>query len=312
MSTLPFHDFIKEDIELKTEETLDIIETLDEALVKFGGVAYPKFGQFVILAGGGGSGKGFVRSNLLGVEGMVFDVDFLKILVLASAKIKAKIKAELGDDLDKFDLKDEDDVSRIHAIVNDYLHLDDKKISAAMAVILTAAKDRKPNIIFDVTLKDLLKFQKLTKVASDLGYEKKNVHLTWIINDIEVAKAQNASRERRVNVDLLINTHRGVSATMHDVINLGTEIQRYMDGDITLVFNQAGVDSEVMVRDKTQDLGVETPVIAAKSKSRGFVITKQDYVVIKKAGQKCKRFEEIADAVKRKIASYVPKGISWA
>lgn len=33
--------------------------SLDEALITFGGKAYPKFGQVVILAGGAGSGKGF-------------------------------------------------------------------------------------------------------------------------------------------------------------------------------------------------------------------------------------------------------------
>ncbi len=55
---------------------------IDEALITFGGKAYPKFGQVVILAGGAGSGKGFVNSNLLGIDGKVFDVDALNGLAI--------------------------------------------------------------------------------------------------------------------------------------------------------------------------------------------------------------------------------------
>lgn len=50
---------------------------LNEALITFNKKAYPKFGQVVIMAGGAGSGKGFVKDKLVGVEGMVFDVDEL-------------------------------------------------------------------------------------------------------------------------------------------------------------------------------------------------------------------------------------------
>ena len=39
------------------EEQYDV---LIEKLITFGGKAYPKFGNVVIMAGGAGSGKGFV------------------------------------------------------------------------------------------------------------------------------------------------------------------------------------------------------------------------------------------------------------
>ena len=78
---------------------------LEEALITFGGKAYPDFGQVVILAGGAGSGKGFVKSKLLGIEGIVFDVDRLKELVIASTKFNAKAKEEFGIDVSKLNLK---------------------------------------------------------------------------------------------------------------------------------------------------------------------------------------------------------------
>ena len=51
-----------------------------------------QYGQIVFLAGGAGSGKGFVKDKLLGVEGMVFDVDAMKTLAMKSPKINQKVK----------------------------------------------------------------------------------------------------------------------------------------------------------------------------------------------------------------------------
>jgi hypothetical protein len=58
------------------------LSELTEALITFSGQAYPKFGNVVILAGGAGSGKGFVKDKLIGIEGFNFDVDELKSLSL--------------------------------------------------------------------------------------------------------------------------------------------------------------------------------------------------------------------------------------
>lgn len=79
--------------------------SLDEALITFGGKAYPKFGQVVILAGGAGSGKGFTLEKLLGIEGITLDVDALKKLVMGSTKLAAEIKAKTGHDVKTMNLK---------------------------------------------------------------------------------------------------------------------------------------------------------------------------------------------------------------
>ena len=79
-------------------------EYINEALITFGGKAYPKFGQVVILQGGGGSGKGFIKDKLLGIEGWVYDVDRLKTLAINSKLFANKVKEETGVDLKKMDL----------------------------------------------------------------------------------------------------------------------------------------------------------------------------------------------------------------
>ena len=85
-------------------------KNMDEKLITFGGKAYPKFGQIVILAGGAGSGKGFVKKKLMGIDGLTFDVDRLKELVMLSSKYNSKIKEEYGIDASKLNLKKSEDV----------------------------------------------------------------------------------------------------------------------------------------------------------------------------------------------------------
>ncbi len=279
---LTFRDFVKESF-----------SDLSEALITFAGQAYPKFGNVIILAGGAGSGKGFVKDKLIGAEGYNFDVDELKSLSMRTPKIAEKIKSEFGVDPSKLDLKKPDDVAKLHEIVGDALQLDDKRKQALFASIMTAHSDRKPNLIFDVTLKDLRKLQNITRQVKTLGYDNEKIHIVWIINDIEIAKKQNAERERQVPVEILVNTHRGASHTMHDIVNMGNDLKKYMDGDIVFAFNKVKVDSDV-----------------AKSDRGGMYVKDAKYFYVKRAGKPVDEDKLTAD-IRAKIASYVPPSASW-
>ena len=283
--------FIKEDAML--EASADI---LLEKLITFGGQAYPKFGNIIIMAGGAGSGKGFVKDKLVGAEGKVFDVDELKTLASKAPRIIKRIKDELGTDLTKLasNLKDPENVGKLHGIMGDYLNLDSKVKKAMYTSIFAADPDRKPNIIFDVTLKDLQKLEKITRDASNLGYDKKNIHIVWVINDIEVAKSQNLKRSRTVPSEILVNTHRGAANTMGDILNMGKSLKRYMDGDIVFAFNKVGVDANL-----------------AKSGKGGSYIKDANYFYVKKQGKAPTSVDKLEADIRRKISGYVPKGVNW-
>ncbi len=246
-------------------------DALMEKLITFAGKAYPRQGHALILAGGAGSGKGFVLSNLIGMEGKIFNVDDLKSAVLRVPKIKNKIKSKLGIDMSKMNLTKEDDVAQLHDIVANELNLSNKQQIRFFANALFQRADLKPNVIFDVTLKDLRKLDNITRVVQASGYEKKNIHIVWVVNDIEVAKAQNLNpdRGRVVPVEILINTHRGASQTMLDIVNMGSGLKKYMDGDIVFAFNKINVDGEL-----------------AKSKKGGSYIKDANYFYVKRAGSK--------------------------
>lgn len=281
---------------LEEQELINTAGELIEKLITFGGQAYPKFGNIVIMAGGAGSGKGFVKDKLVGVEGKVLDVDALKTLAAKTPAIQKRVKDQMGVDLADLanNLKDPENVSKLHGIIGDFLKLDSRVNKSLYTGIMTAAPDRKPNIIFDVTLKDLQKLQNITRQVSQLGYKKENIHIVWVINDIEVAKQQNLSRSRTVPTEILINTHRGAANTMGDIINMGKKLQRYMDGDIVFAFNKVGVDASLV-----------------KSGKGGSYVKDANYFYVKRKGKSPVSVKDLEDDIKRKISAYVPKGVEW-
>jgi hypothetical protein len=297
-------------------------EYLLEKLITFGGKAYPKFGNVVILAGGGGSGKGFIQSQLMGIQGKTFDVDALKSLAVKSEKIAQRVKKELGVDLSQFKvkgaLKNPETVSLLHGIIGDELKLPDKEKRAFFSSIMTADPERKPNVIFDVTLKSLQKFDNLISNVTRLGYDKKNIHLVWIINDIEIALKQNAERDRFVKPEILINTHVGAQQTVADVIKLGNKLKSYMDGDIVFAFNKVGVDTSYI---KSPKKDAEFKFLTTKNKKGetvkvdvsggGGYLKDANFFYIKRAGKTVMNFDEIDKNIRAKIRDYVPKGAEW-
>lgn len=286
----------------------NVLQNLNEALITLGRKPYPKFGNVVIMAGGAGSGKGFIKDKLVAVNGYNFDVDELKKLVGKASGIKAKVKSELGYDLDKIssNLKDPKNVSDLHHIISTELNIDDRKKQAFLASAMSAHPDRKPNIIFDVTLSTLSKLSTISKEVTNVGYRPENIHIVWIINDITIAQKQNQERDRVVPAEILLNTHKGVSTTMQDILSMGKTLTNYMDGDIVFAFNKVFVDSEVTMSDKKP-----SSVFNTKKDSKGLFIKKANYFYVKRAGKPVTSLAELDKDIKAKIRSYVPDYIGW-
>lgn len=263
--------------------------TLSEAAIRVSGKMYPKFGQIVILAGGAGSGKGFVKEMLLAVEGKTFDVDEIKKAAIASDKLAARIKKETGEDLKKFNLKDPENVKKVHELLGIQYGVDKKVKSSAYSSILTAAPDRKPNLIFDVTLKDTKKLRTIAADAEKLGYDKKNIHIVWVLNKFEVAVKQNQERSRVVPSGILLHTHEGAAMTMNEIMSMGDSLKSLMDGDIFIAFNQAKVDTDLR-----------------KSGKGGSYLKKANYIQVKRNGKPPLSQDKLSKSIQAKIKDYAP------
>jgi hypothetical protein len=270
----------------------DFVLGLNEVLITLGKQPYPLFGNVVILAGGAASGKGFVKNKLLAIEGINCDVDAIKELALKSQLIKQRAKTEYGLDLSSFNLKNPDNVSTLHSLMVNMKVLDKRKLTTYMS-ILASDPERKPNIIFDVTLKDITKLNNLTTDLSRLGYDKSKIHIVWVVNDVKLAAIQNKERDRVVSDDILLDTHEGVALTMKKIIDMGDKLKSYMDGSIVLAFNKRGEDTDV-----------------EKSKNGGMFVKGFNYVVIKEPGKPV-NLSKITDEILAKIKEYTPKINTW-
>ena len=244
------------------------------------------------------SGKGFVKEKLMGIEGWSFDVDEIKRFSIMAKGIRNKVKEKFGKNIADFNLKNPTEVGELHQFISTFYNeygIDDARKKTMFRAIAASDPRRKPNLIFDVTLKSFSKLKSLSDALAELGYDKKDIHLVWVVNDIEIAKKQNAERARTVPVEILVNTHRGVSQTMQDVVSMGKDMKKYLDGDVVFAFNKVGVDSSIQ-----------------KSGKGGSYIDKANYFYVKRTGQAPMTMDQIKKDLGAKLSQYVPKNIDWS
>jgi hypothetical protein len=306
------------------------LEFIDEKLITFGGKVYPKFNNVVILAGGGGSGKDFQMEQLFGIEGKVFDVDRLKILALSVPDIKDKIRHDMDIQQGKdIDLRNPDHTSMLHDIIKNKGLKEKSWVAFGKTLdtelgILSADPSRKPNLIFNVTLKDIETLYEIELYTRKLGYDKGDIHIVWVINDVEVARVQNKERDRRVHDLVLVQTHDGVALTMKEIINMGEELSQVMDGDIWFSYNKRGVDTK-FERSKIEAAKPDEDSVVASFKKalidpktgeeyfeRGGYMSKANYFQIKKKGKAPISADKLADVLFDKIIEFVPHNAQLA
>ena len=67
------------------------------------------------------------------------------------------------------------------------------------------------------------------------GYDTKNIHLTWVLTNYQIAIKNNKSRSRVVPEDILLATHRGAAATVYNLVTKA--LPREVDGGIYVILN---------------------------------------------------------------------------
>jgi predicted kinase len=285
-------DFLEEIAE--NLSSLELMPNNDEMVyvakqITFGNKSYPKFGNVVIVAGGGGSGKGWQISNLFGLDAKTIDVDKLKDFALKNKKMNEIIKEKFGEDISTWNLKDSEKVFKLHYYLKE-LKLSDRYISNIFESVKFANDDRKPNLIFDKTLKDMSDFIYLTKSLEMIGYKKENIHLVWVLNDYKLSLIQNSKRDRKVPEEVILSAHENVAQNMKNIIKLGNKIKKYMDGDFWISFNKATVDTNIQ-----------------ENSQGNYYVTDASYFKIKESGGSIKSFGEIDKKIKDKIIEYIPE-----
>ena len=286
-------DYIKES--LITEQIMnEAYDLLYEKLVVFNGGA--KYGQIVFMSGGAGSGKGFASKSFMESEKFkTRDVDEWKKAYLELAKLK-----DINPELKNLDLKNGDDVFKLHKFVKDRGTKD-----RTLDLLLSDVKaDRLPNIIFDITGKEMSDFEDVIPRLIETGYSAKNIHLAWILTDFKVAYTANLTRERVVPAQVFLDTHIGAAKTMQSLIDRkkmpegadGRFVVVMNNRENTIVFNTGDVVKGRKVDLKNQKK-VNTQGVS------GFY-----YITVKEAGKPFKPEAEWKEELHNQIVQNVPGG----
>lgn len=264
-------------------ETLNSFQELEEKLILFNGGK--NYGQIVFMAGGAGSGKGFAIQNFMqGEKFKVRDVDEWKKALIKLAKMK-----DSDSDLAKLNLRNPEDVFKLHTIVRE------KGIkNKTLDMLLTGAKkDRLPNILFDITMKDSSDISDVAPKLIDAGYDAKNIHLVWVLTSYKQAAKANKERARVVPDAILFQSHQKAAMNMLQRIKsmaLGNKTgvgRKHVDGQVHVVLNN---------REKT----VFHPGYEGKA------VKDFAYVTIKKSGQNYLKDSDILATVIRWVLDNSP------
>jgi hypothetical protein len=292
-------------------------EMLAEKQIMYSG---KKYGQIVFLAGGAGSGKGFAISNFMpSSDFKIRDVDELKI---AFQKLDELGKFTLEDLMSKYgDKMPESDRTFIQTKVIDKgyslkdLNLKTPEHVFALHVLVraTGAKDktldlildnavegRLPNILFDSTFADMGDINSYMPKLIEIGYDSKDIHITWILTNYEIAIKNNKSRARVVPDDIMLKTHTGAAKTILSLVKEG--MPKDIDGGFYVILNNP--ENTVYVVDpKTGENYVN---LSKSGKSRN-VVANFTYITMKKPGKPITTDTDVKKQLMTWVTDNVPK-----
>ena len=175
---------------------------------------------------------------------------------------KIKKVQEDGYTLQKLDLKIPDHVYVLHTLVK-AMGIKDSSLEK----LLVGKNNPKtlPNILFDITAKDVTDITKVTPMLRKAGYDPKNIHLTWVLTNYVTALENNRGRDRMVPEDILLKTHQGAANTVWGLVTKA--MPRGLNGRVDVILNNrentvflktpSGKDVERVQKDVGTDVSVD-------------------------------------------------------
>ena len=193
---------------------------LEKQSINFGS-AKSNYGQCIILAGGPGSGKGYVKEHRILADFKSVDVDELKKMY-----IKLQKAGKIKDD-EQYDLGNEEDVSKLHMKVKERGWKNKQREHFWNDHKAHANGAHLPNILWDMVSDDIKDIEEILKYAKPIGY---NVTIVWVCCNMDTAREGNAKRDRRVSDAVIKKGHEGAYKTMMELFdNRYPEISKQID-----------------------------------------------------------------------------------
>lgn len=240
------------------------------------------------------SGKGYAKDNFLDSRNFKsFDVDEWKKLILAVDKVKKRYP-----EVRNLNLKNAKDVTALHEFA-DKMGLKDKFYNNFFSGIKPG---NLPNILFDITAKNVKSIEKLLPTLYDLGYEKRGIHLIWVLANFDVAVEANAARSRVVATDILLDTHIGAAKTMYELLFRGGKLD--IDGQITVILNNR---DQTMYHHGKDSNGDPIKLQMKLKKGKTAPVSDFSYIKVKKEGGKMDSRNDVKEKLLDWVKSNIPR-----
>ena len=238
-----------------------------------------RHGQVIILAGGAGSGKSFAVSQFIASND--YKIINPDDVIVGATKLAQKGKA--FPELKGKDLTKPEDLAAVYKDIVVDKRLTGKRQSTFFK---NQNPDRLPNVILDRTFSRASEFKTWATKLRNVGYKPENIHIVWVLTDIEIAIAQNKSRgekgQRTVPKNILIGTHKGTKYSMKDYI-FGRSKGAAINGDMFIVFGGA-----------KNTIFYGTPEGELPSGEKPMVVKDFRYMKVKSQGKKFDKTSNIA------------------
>lgn len=202
----------------------------EDKQVTFGrGITNPNYGWCVIMAGAAGSGKGFTIKNQIPIIGKTINVDDLK-------KLYNKMANNHIIDDREYDLSNSQDTYKLHKVIKDK-GWKQKQMNSVMNSS-NHPIDRLPNLIFDITGKQLTDISDIITMAKPMGYK---IMLVWVATNRSMAMFRNLKRERVVPQDVFHTIHNQCNVFLPSFLK-GNESDIVNDIDKAYIVFGSGTD----------------------------------------------------------------------
>ena len=240
-----------------------------------------KYGQIVFLAGGAGSGKDFAINNFMENDKFkIIDPDRLMEFFLKLERIR-------GGDFKNIDLSNPEHVTKVYDYIRNTKQWKYKTIELIFSDLHRGVL---PNIIFNTTLSWPKTLEEYIKKMEKLGYNKRDMHLVWVLSDYKVAVERNQKRTRVVAADIILDTHTGAANNLYDLL-IKNPASFPMDGGAYVILNNK---ENTIYWDDTKE----------KSK---LVVKDFTYLTVKKSGKKMETSDQLTNQLKTWIRDNVPQ-----
>ena len=189
---------------IKAQESFD---ALDEVLLSEG-INDPHILKAVFMAGGGGSGKGWVSKNMFSGTGLkVVNSDDVLEAFASNPSLRAKFKDIAGlrpggtYDLGKA-------VDMMSPDIQKAVRPRAKQVAKGLLGLYMQGR---LGLVIDSTGRQIEKVNKTKKVLEEAGYD---TYMVFVDVPVETALSRNAQRSRKVDPDILVDMHATIRGNL--------------------------------------------------------------------------------------------------